>query len=83
MELVFREDQYVLVSSLPYIWGKPRAGDVVVAKHPSEWLEVIKRIRKIKKGKYYLEGDNSTQSIDSRHFGPVERNHILAKVIFV
>jgi len=32
-------------------------------------------------GEYFLLGDNTTQSTDSRHFGPVQRRDIIARML--
>ena len=37
----------------------------------------------IPEGKYFVMGDNRSESIDSRHFGMVDRNCISGKPIFV
>src|SRR5438876_809413 len=59
-----------------------RVGDVVVARRPDRpELEIIKRIRAIDPaGAIFLVGDNSAASTDSRQFGPVPRDHIVAQV---
>jgi len=57
-------------------------GDVVVARRPDRpELEIIKRIHAIDPaGVIFLVGDNSAASTDSRQFGPVPRDHIVAQV---
>jgi nickel-type superoxide dismutase maturation protease len=58
-----------------------RAGDVVVARRPDQpQLEVIKRIHSIDAAGIFLTGDNPNASTDSRNFGPVRREHIIARV---
>ncbi|TME77648.1 MAG: nickel-type superoxide dismutase maturation protease [Chloroflexi bacterium] len=59
-----------------------RVGDVVVARRPDRpELEIIKRIHAIDPaGAIFLVGDNSAASTDSRQFGPVPRDHIVAQV---
>lgn len=58
-------------------------GDIVVAKHPVEQnSEVIKRVERItERGHYFLVGDNSEDSNDSRHYGAVTREYIKGKVV--
>jgi nickel-type superoxide dismutase maturation protease len=58
-------------------------GDIVVAKNPSEQNgEIIKRVERInERGHYFLVGDNSADSNDSRHFGAVTREYIKGKVV--
>jgi nickel-type superoxide dismutase maturation protease len=59
-----------------------RPGDVVVARRPDRpHLEIIKRIRSIDAaGSIFLVGDNPRESTDSRDFGPVSREQVLARV---
>lgn len=59
-----------------------RVGDVVVARRPDRpELEIIKRITAIDAdGAIILAGDNPDFSTDSRQFGPVPRDLILARV---
>ena len=60
-----------------------RRGDIVVAKNPSEQnSEVIKRVGRInERGNYFLVGDNSEDSNDSRHFGAVTKEYIRGKIV--
>ena len=56
-----------------------RPGDVVVARRPE--LEIVKRIQAIDAaGAIFLAGDNPAASTDSRQFGPVTRDQIVAQV---
>jgi len=59
-----------------------RVGDVVVARRPDRpELEIIKRITAIDAGgAIFLAGDNPAASTDSREFGTVTRQHIVARV---
>lgn len=58
-------------------------GDIVIAKHPVEQnSEVVKRVARInERGHYFLVGDNSEDSEDSRHYGAVTREYIKGKVV--
>jgi nickel-type superoxide dismutase maturation protease len=60
------------------------AGDVVVARSPDRpQLEIVKRIHSIdREGTIFLIGDNPnpTASTDSRNFGPLKREDIIALV---
>jgi len=62
--------------------GRMRVGDVVICRRADAEFDTVKRIVAIEKGDYVIEGDNLTMSTDSRHFGPVNRNEITAKVLF-
>lgn len=79
MKPTFSEDDSVLVSSIPLLFGKPKKGDVVVFEKYNRLY--IKRIKKIEDEKYFLVGDNKKDSQDSRRFGFVNRNQIKGKII--
>ncbi|MCU0238155.1 MAG: nickel-type superoxide dismutase maturation protease [Pyrinomonadaceae bacterium] len=57
--------------------------DIVLAKHPIEQsTEIIKRIQKInERGHYFLVGDNTHYSNDSRDYGAVTKEYIKGKVV--
>ncbi len=81
MEPTFRHGSRVLASSIPYIISPPKVGDIVIVKKKTETL-FVKRIQKVQKDRYFLIGDNPTDSLDSRQFGWVEKKDIIGKVIF-
>ncbi len=55
--------------------------DIVICKDPRDGRLIMKRIAKIENNKYYVLGDNPKQSTDSRTFGWLEKENIVAKVI--
>jgi len=59
-----------------------RAGDVVVARRPDRpEIDMVKRVQSIDaSGALFLVGDNLGASTDSRTFGPVPRDLVLARV---
>ena len=59
---------------------RTRVGQVVIVSH--EGKEKIKRIQDIRPREIYIEGDHLTASKDSRHFGWLGENAIVAKVIW-
>lgn len=59
----------------------PRVHDIAIASLNGR--EVIKRVQRIEKGKYYLVGDNRIESIDSRHYGFVSKTDILGTIMIV
>lgn len=59
--------------------AKVKTGDIVILT--VEKRMDIKRIVKIQENEIYVEGDNSQVSIDSRSYGPVNRDAIVAKFI--
>ncbi len=67
------------------IWGFKwfntlKVGSVVIFEHDNK--EKIKRISEIKDGKLYLLGDHPEASTDSRNFGWIETDVVVAKVIW-
>lgn len=77
MRPTFYAGDIVLVSRLPYVFQNPKIGDIIVFKNNGK--QIIKRIVKIKDGKYVVSGDNTR---DSKNFPPIEKKDILGKVIF-
>jgi phage repressor protein C with HTH and peptisase S24 domain len=59
---------------------KLRPGDVVIVLHNG--LEKVKRIAKQQSDFVYLLGDNAAISTDSRDFGWVPTETIIAKVVW-
>ncbi len=68
------------VIAFPYQPGAPlRVGDVVLARRPDRpEVEMVKRIEAVDGDRLVLAGDNPAASTDSRTFGPVDRNAVLA-----
>jgi nickel-type superoxide dismutase maturation protease len=71
-----------------------RSGDVVVVEHPGRpGYEMVKRIlggpgepvgeRVLAADEFWVVGDREDISSDSRHFGPVRREQVKAKVFLV
>lgn len=67
--------------------GKVERGDVVVLRHPSRPMELVKRVAALpgESGlgpqSYLVVGDNPEESTDGRAFGPVERPVIAGVVV--
>lgn len=80
MEPFLLNNQTVLASSIPFIFSKPKTGDIVVFKYQNRCY--IKRIRKVKNSKHFLIGDNIKDSLDSKKMGWIERKDIIGKVIY-
>jgi signal peptidase I len=80
MEPEIKNGTTVLLSNIFYWFKKPKIGDIVAFRNAGKIL--IKRITKISKGKYFLEGDNQRDSLDSREFGLIARQKIIGKVIY-
>lgn len=72
-----------------------RRGSVVVVEHPTRpGFEMVKRVvaipgdlapdgRVLDRDRFWVEGDAPEESTDSRHFGPVHREHVKAAVRLV
>lgn len=67
---------------------------MVVVEHPGRpGYEMVKRVtavpgqrveeRVLDDDEYWIEGDRKDASTDSRHFGPVRREHLKARVFLV
>lgn len=79
---VLREGDEVLYDPRAYRHAPPRAGDVVVARHPQrKHVQIIKRVTAVQRdGRLFLQGDNPDASTDSRDFGTVSPAQVLGKV---
>ena len=69
-------------------------GDVVIVEHPGRpGYEMVKRLtavpgdrvgdRTLAADEFWVEGDRSDASTDSRQFGPIRREHLKAKVLLI
>lgn len=59
----------------------PSAGHVVLARHPFDGPDILKRVESVDVHGAWLLGDNSDASTDSRHFGPIEPGTIRARIV--
>lgn len=57
-----------------------KPGDVVMLSH--DGLEKIKRVKYVSSNDVYVVGDNPAESKDSRTIGSIDRNNVLAKVVW-
>ena len=55
---------------------------VVIEREDQPWIQYIKLITKIEKKRFWVEGDNSEPSIDSRSWGFLNRKEIIGKLLF-
>lgn len=72
----------VFVDPRAYRHTLPHPGDIVVAQHPYTLnLKIVKRVIAVTKDGYcQLEGDNTSESSDSRSFGTVPTASLLGRV---
>jgi nickel-type superoxide dismutase maturation protease len=67
--------------------GTIERGDMVVLRHPSRGMELVKRVAAVpgeqglEPDRYLVVGDNPEESTDGRAFGPVERSAIAGVVV--
>lgn len=70
-----RPGQWILATPL---FRKLHPGQVVIVEQNHK--ELIKRIERIEDDKVFVIGDNLPRSIDSRQFGWLDREAVIAKV---
>lgn len=75
----FKPFDLVLVNKIAYFLKSPRVGDVVIVKNQN--LNLIKRIKKVKRKMVFVIGDNEKESTDSRDFGWISKADIIGKVL--
>ncbi len=74
MEPALTEGRYIIATGL---FGQIALDNVVIIKHNG--LEKIKRVAKIRPNEIYVLGDNEGASSDSRHFGWLPIEAVIAK----
>ncbi|HLC88346.1 MAG TPA: S26 family signal peptidase [Patescibacteria group bacterium] len=81
MEPLIIAGQEILVSSLPYLFFKPKVGDIIAFSLAKKDLSnfIVKRIKEVAGDKFLVQGDNKD---DSKDFGWVEKKRIVGKVIY-
>ena len=81
MEPQIRNGETVLVSNIPYLFKTPQISDIVAFKIKTNQI-LIKRIVRIQNKKYFVEGDNKKDSLDSRKLGAISKNQIIGEIIY-
>lgn len=85
MEPTIKNGESVLASGIPYLFSKPKVGDIVAFKDNKSRKVFVKRIVKIDPSadgdKHFVKGDNERDSLDSRRLGWIEKKDIVGKVI--
>jgi signal peptidase I len=81
LDPAFRDGDYVLVSKLPILFGRIRAGDVVVFQHPTlgKLIKIVERVEEQGQTLFVIGLDPDSR--DSRIFGAVPRFLVQGKVI--
>lgn len=68
----------VLVERISKPFRDFKTGEIVVFKKGKEWF--IKKIQTVHDRRYFVVGENAKFSIDSRHFGWVDKKDIIGKI---
>ncbi len=78
----YQEGDYVVVSTVPLLFGAPRRGDIIVFRHEL-YGTMIKMVEAVAPGggEFTVVGTRA-DSVDSRRFGPVSRQDVVGKVIW-
>ena len=78
----YQEGDYVVISTIPLLFGAPRRGDVVVFRH-ALYGTLIKMVEAVMPGGEELRVVGThADSVDSRRFGPISRQDVIGKVIW-
>lgn len=80
---IINSGDQVIISSYHYLIKSPKIGDIVACLMPQDNRVIVKRISEIKSGRYFVLGDNYSNSTDSRQFGWLSKKSLLGKVICV
>lgn len=78
----YQEGDFVLVSKIPFLFASPRPGQVI-ALHLPPYGTLIKRVEQVLEGgqSFFVTGTHPL-SVDSRQFGPVNRQALLGRVVW-
>jgi nickel-type superoxide dismutase maturation protease len=83
MAPLIRDGDRVFIDPNAYRRRPPRAGDIVLSRHPFRADTVlVKSVREVGEGdRVFLIGTTGSPSTDSRSFGPVLLTSLLGKVV--
>jgi nickel-type superoxide dismutase maturation protease len=79
---LFHEGDYVLISTIPFVVKRVKAGDTILFQHPS-YGTLIKQVEWVdsEDGELSVTGIHPN-SVDSRRFGPIRREDVIGKVLW-
>ena len=78
MEPKIKNGSFFIASSIPFIFSNPKIGNLIVFKYKDKII--VKKIVKIEKDRYFIEGENLH---DSKKFESIKRQEILGKVLWI
>jgi len=81
MEPFLKNGDMVLISGILYIFKNPKINDIVTFKENKGKI-LIKRIKEVKNGNFFVRGDNKGDSFDSKDFGFISKRQIVGKLIY-
>jgi nickel-type superoxide dismutase maturation protease len=78
----YQEGDFVLIAKIPFLLNRLKEDDVIAFRHP-DYGVMIKRIAGLNPGQdqIFVLGTHE-HSIDSRHFGTIQRSDLVGKVIW-
>jgi signal peptidase I len=94
MDPTFQNGDYLIVDEISYKFHEPEKGDVIIFRYPrdpskffikrvaylpGETVEMNGEKRILGKNEYYVLGDNSLQSSDSRYWGTLSGDLIVGR----
>lgn len=94
MDPTFSDGDYLIVDEISYKFTEPKEGDVIIFRYPNnpskffikrisglpnQTLEINEKTIVLKDNEYFVLGDNSAVSSDSRMWGPVTENLIIGR----
>jgi len=84
MEPQFREGERIVINRLSYLFSNPKPNDIVAVEDPEQRGKILlKKVIKIEAtGKFFVEGINKLDSLDSRFFGATSKDLIRGKFWF-
>ena len=81
MQPLLQPGEEILIDISAYQKSLPKIGDIIVAFHPYHAnFPIVKRIISIDNGDCFLQGDNKSESTDSRSYGAIKLDRIMGKV---
>ncbi|MBI2421080.1 MAG: S26 family signal peptidase [Candidatus Levybacteria bacterium] len=76
MEPKLKDGSFLIALTIPPLLSKPKVGDTVLFRDGKK--KIVKKVKKIENGKYFVEGENFS---DSKKYPPIDSEKILGKVI--